>query len=178
MFAGSSGHVQLEAALQRGGLDLRVAHGQTIGVGGNEADRIVLDGHVHAVEDRAVLVRRGNAPNTADHLGQDVRGQLDGALEGERGELGEVAGIKRVQTESGALTGDSHLALGQLKGHRRIRQGLDDVGKHLAGNDDLSLLVHVSRDAVADRDGVVRRLELKDPVGGAHEHAGEDGERR
>ena len=175
---GVGGHVQLKAAFQRGGLDLSVAHGQTVGVCGNEADRVVLDGHVHAVEDRAVLVRRGNAPDAADHLGQDVGGQLDRALEGERGELGEVAGIERVQTESGALTGDSHLALGQLKGHRRIRQGLDDVEKHLAGNDDLSFLVHASRDAVADRDSVVRRLELKDPVGGADEHAGEDGERR
>ena len=71
-----------------------------------------------------------------------------------------------------------HLALGQFKGHRRIRQGLDDVGEHLAGNDNLPLLVHAGRDAMADRDSVVGRLELKDPVGGTHEHAGEDGERR
>ncbi len=171
-------YVQLEAALQGGGLDLGVAHSQTVGVGRDEADRVVLDGHVHAVEDRAVLVRRGDAPDTADHLGQDVGRELDRALEGERGELGEVAGVQRVQAEGGTLAGDGHLALGQLEGNRCVGKGLDDVGEHLARNDDLTLLVHACSDAMANRDGVVGRLELKDPVGRAHKHAGEDGERR
>ena len=83
------------------------------------------------------------------------------------GNSGEIARVERVQAKRRALARDGNLALGQLELHRRVRKGLHDVGEHLAGDDDLPLLVNPRGDAVANGDGVVGGLEFKDPVGGA-----------
>ena len=173
---GVSRNVELKGALEGRGLDLRVAHGQAEGIGRYQAYGVVLDLHVHAAQDGASLVGRGDAPHAADHFGQDIGRQLHGTLDGIGRKLGEVIGIERVQPKRALLATNQHLALGQLKGDRGIGEGLGDVGEHLAGNHHLALLFDMSRNAVANRDGVVGGLEFQDAVLGLNEHARQDGE--
>ena len=110
---------------------------------------------MHATQDGAGLVSRGDAPYAAYHFGQDIGRQLDGALDGVCRELGKVVGIERVEAERALLAANQNLTLGQLKGDRGIGKGLGDVGEHLAGNHHLALLFDMRRDAVTNRDGVV-----------------------
>ena len=172
---GVSRNVELKGAFEGRGLDLRIAHGQTEGIGRHQAHGVVLDLHVHATQDGAGLVGRGDAPHAADHLGQDIGRQFHGALDGIGRKLGEVISIKRVQAERALLATNQHLALGQLKGDRGIGEGLGDIGEHLTGDNHLALFFDMRRDAMTDRDGVVRGLEFQDAVLGLDEHARQDG---
>ena len=147
--------VELKRALECRGLDLGVAHGQAEGVGRHQAHGVVLDLHVHAAQDGASFIGRGDAPHAADHLGQDVGRQLDGTLDGIGRKLRKVVGVERVKAERALFATDQHLALGELKGDRSVGQGLGDVGEHLAGNNHLALLLDMGGDTVANRDGVV-----------------------
>ena len=173
---GVSRNVELKGALEGRGLDLRIAHGQAEGIGRYQAYGVVLDLHVHAAQDGASLVGRGDAPHAADHFGQDIGRQLHGTLDGIGRKLGEVIGIERVQPKRALLATNQHLALGQLKGDRGIGKGLGDIGEHLTGNNHLALFFDMRRDAMTDRDGVVRGLEFQDAVLGLNEHARQDGE--
>ena len=53
---GVSRHVELKGTFEGRGLDLRIAHGQSEGVGRDQAHGVILDLHVHAAQDGTGLV--------------------------------------------------------------------------------------------------------------------------
>ena len=175
---GGRRNVQLKAALERRGLDVRVAHSKAKTVRGHERHLVVLDEHMNAREHGARLVGRGHAPHAADHLRKQLRRQLDGLLESIGRELGEVARVERVQLEGALLARDERLAILDFHMHRSIGEGLDDVVEDLAGHHDVALELYMGRNAMTDRDRVIRRLELKNTVLSLDEHTREDGEGR
>ena len=64
----------LEGPVERGGLDIGVAHNETIGIRGNETHEVLLDIEQDASEDRAARVAGGHLIDLVDHLRKDVAG--------------------------------------------------------------------------------------------------------
>ena len=155
-------------------------HAQPVAVGGGHGHPAVAELDQDAGQHGPRLVARGRPRDVVDRRNEGL------AFERERGagglrQVGEVLGALGMQGVLARAAGDAHRAgAGRLLDrHLGLRQRADDLEQEPSGEHRRSRLVHLGRHRHAHGELHVGRRQLDRALGlGAHEHAGEDLDRR
>ena len=110
----------------------KIAHGEAVAVGGDQAQAVRLGGEKDTGQDRAGLVGARRAHHLSERHAEVGRGQRDRVV-GRRGEARVVVGGERTDAELRTATADRHVVL--IGGHldRAHRQAAHDVADQPRG---------------------------------------------
>ena len=150
-------------------------HRQAIPVGGHESQRLAVNLHLHAGEQRESVIARGRDRDLTDGLGQIVG--VDGTgRPGHHRQRGVVVGRHGCQGEVCRTARDGHLRALDLHVHRFGGQSFGDIRQQTARDEDDALVLDVCGDFAARRDFVVEGGEDERGWGGLQAHSCQDGD--
>ena len=158
--------------------ELHLGQGQTIRVGRNHLEVVLLERHQSTGENRTAFIFRDGARNLFNHRSKFCKGNLN-ALRGLHvGKTREILIVERLDRKRGTVAGDERILFVCLNMDCGVGQVFHDVGEQLAGNNRLTLLFHECSRRILDGKLKVGRLENERVTRCLEQNTGENGQSR